>query len=249
LHPPFIEGILVPTTVTGGGTAIIKYGYAAGEGFGSAMSVIPLVIEGENPTIVETPTAFNLEGSAILMRELDRDQLSSNADANLSYDLRIGREYRDHRDLGKRELPEGGEIKMSPGSAVIIETEEFLQLPRSMFGQILPKVSLLQAGISNTSSKVDPGYSGHLLVTVFNLGKKTVTLQRRQRFCSLCLFQVGTGAQLYNKPSKRIEGAAGRAFGQRIGDWFERNLPRLTAVLIFTTILLIILNIVQLLRK
>lgn len=85
-------------------------------------------------------------------------------------------------------------------------------------------------------------------MTVFNLGKKTETLEHRERFCSLCLFHVGPGARIYNKPPKRIEGAAGRAFRQRIDDWFERNQARLTAVLIVTTIILIVVQIVTILK-
>jgi dCTP deaminase len=110
------------------------------------MSVIPFIRDGKNPTVVETPSAFSLEGQAILIRELDHEQFSSQNDANVSYDLWVGREYRDHRDVGKRDLHEGEEIKLPPGSAVIEEMEEVLQLPRSMFGQIYQKFPFCREG-------------------------------------------------------------------------------------------------------
>ena len=83
------------------------------------MSVIPLILDGEFCTVVEMQSAFSLDGDAILIQGLDRDQLSAENDANISYDLRVGREYRDHRDIGKRELPEKCSIKLLPGAAVI----------------------------------------------------------------------------------------------------------------------------------
>ena len=195
------------------------------------MAVIPLITEGETKTVVETDPAFaatgGLDGQAILIHSIDRTQLSGN-EANVTYDLRVGQEYRDHRDPYKHSLSQDQSIALPPGAAVIIETEERLHLPKSMFGYIIPKVSLLQKGVTNTSSKVDPGYDGHLLITVFNLGKKTVELQRLERFCALCILQVGEGVNLYQKGPKRIEAILERRFWPRVRDSFERN----TAVIV-----------------
>jgi dCTP deaminase len=142
----------------------------------ATMSVIPLIRQN---TIVETEAAFHQaggdDGGAMWIQNLDPLQLLAAA-SNVSYDLRVGGEYKDHREVGKKNLPTGSEISLLPGAAVIIETEEKVRLPRSMFGYIVPKVLLLQKGLSNTISKVDPGYDGHLLVTVFNLGKEIVPL-------------------------------------------------------------------------
>ena len=93
-------------------------------------------------------------------------------------------------------------ITLVPGGAVIVQTEESIQLPKNRFACIMPKVSLLQKGLSNTMSKVDPGYQGHLLVTLFNLGKQTETIKRGDSFCSLCVFTVeGIAIPYGNKQS------------------------------------------------
>ena len=55
-----------------------------------------------------------------------------------------------------------------------------------MFGYIVPKVSLLQDGVSNTLSKVDPGYHAPLVVTVFNLGQKEIELHQGDPFLRAC---------------------------------------------------------------
>lgn len=113
------------------------------------------------------------------------------------------------RDAGKKDLPQGGKITLHPGAAVIVE-----------------KVSLLQMGISNTSSKVDPGYNGHLLITIFNLGKKTVRIRRGNRFCCLYILRVERNVRPYDKPGKRIVGVVTTRRWDKIRDWLERNSPK-----------------------
>src|ERR1035441_2894057 len=118
-----------------------------------AMSVIPLVVEGDNPTVVTREDQFRYDGEAVLMLNFDRSQLQGDR-PNASYDLRIGRAYKDHREQERWTLPEGGEITLLPGGAILIETEEQVWLPQSMLGYIVPKVKLLQDGVSNTLSKI-----------------------------------------------------------------------------------------------
>jgi dCTP deaminase len=176
------------------------------------MSVIPPAL---GQTVVKTKEEFDLSGgrngSALLIQNFDEGQLVAGS-PNLSYDLRIGAVYKDHRDGGRRDLPDDGSedsfITLLPGGAVVIETEEDLHMPRGMFGYIVPRVKWLQEGVSNTLSKVDPGYNGHLLVTLFNLGRKTATIPRKECFCSLVVHRVGTDPDvfLYDKPAKRITG-------------------------------------------
>ena len=202
------------------------------------MSIVPLVAH-NGQTVVDTREAFvdagGENGTTLLIHGMDMDQLTRRS-SNISYDLRIGKEYRDHRDPGKYNLPEKGSITLHPGNAVIIETEESVHLPRTRFALIVPKVGLLQQGLSNTMSKVDPGYEGHLLVTLFNLGQTTVTLPRGAPFCSLCVLNVADGATLYDKPGKAIVGQARVRWLHTFRDYLQRNNPTLTGLLLLATI-------------
>jgi dCTP deaminase len=156
---------------------------------------------------------------------LDNSQLKSDAqgESNVTYDLRVGDEYRDHRDAGKIYTGERG-IELFPNSAVIIQTLEHVHVPKCRFGYIVPKVSLLQQGVSNTSSKVDPGYEGPLLITVFNLGKTTVSLEYKQTFCTVVFHEVkDEGVRLYGKGAKRIIGNTRMGFLRRMLDAIERR--------------------------
>ncbi|OOE13845.1 dCTP deaminase domain-containing protein [Fictibacillus arsenicus] len=170
------------------------------------MSVVPFITDGKHQSIVTRQEEFSLEDLKVLMTNLDTNQLNEPHEANTSYDLRVGKEYLDHNEPRQMRLAEGQVITLNPGAAVIIETEEYVHFPRYRFGQILPKVGLLRVGISNTTSKIDPGYRGKLLITVFNLGKRTVKLKKGQKFCSLIIHNVlRDGVHVYDKEPKQLE--------------------------------------------
>lgn len=187
------------------------------------MSVVPLVATGEGATVVTTREQGRGENT-LLVLGMDLAQLADDS-SNASYDLRVGKEYREHQDNRTHFLGEDDDIKLGPGMATVIETEEYVQLPRGLFALVVPKVGLLQRGVSNTLSKIDPGYDGHLLVTVFNLGRETVRLRRLDRFCSLCLLRVERGARLYSKPGQSIRGHAKKSRWRQRVDYVARNPP------------------------
>lgn len=180
------------------------------------MSVIPLTVEGTYPTVVQNQEHFDIEGRAVLITGLDIDQLNRSTESNVTYDLRVGRQYRDHREREIREIPDRGVITLPPGSAFVIQTEEAVHLPRTMYGIIAPKVSLLQLGLSTTFSKVDPGYPGPLLITLFNLGQTTVTLHRAEPFCGITFLTVEPGARLYQKGAKQLPATAAKQPRQKL---------------------------------
>jgi len=180
------------------------------------MSVIPLAL---GRTLTTSEDEFERRGgrrgSTLLIRNFDDAQLLSGA-LNCSYDLRIGAEFKDHREGWKTEILDDDHLTLLPGHAVIIETRESLHVPVSMFDYIVPRVKWLQKGVSNTLSEIDPGYNGPLLITLFNLGKNTVAIPRKDGLCSLVIHDVGQGACLYTGGAKRIAGdpRAGMMFGE-----------------------------------
>lgn len=217
------------------------------------MSVIPFIIGEDGRTVVETEAAYRdaegLDGEMVFIQNLDTEQLNAPEKTNVSYDLRIGREYRDHRDPGKTQVPEDEAIVLHPGSAIIVETEEFVHFPKTRFGQIVPKVSLLQEGISNTSSKVDPGFNGILLVTVFNLGKKPVHLHKGQAFCALYILRVDPGVRPYSQIPPCLEGAKRLKSLRKVDDWLQRNTSLIGSVSIILSILVLGVFLTQIIVK
>lgn len=210
------------------------------------MGIIPFILNDSGKTIVKSRQEFDslggLNGKVILIQELDIDQIRNTQSSNASYDLRVGSEYQDHRDTGSTNLPDNGKITLQPGAAVIIETMESVQFPKSRFGHIVPKVSLLQHGLSNTSSKIDPGYSGRLLITVFNLGKRTTYLKKGQTFCTLYVIDVDEGIIAYEKQGKRLRGDSREGFFRITKDFIETNQAYFTVILTIATIVLTLIE-------
>ncbi|HVB59032.1 MAG TPA: hypothetical protein VNE63_21710 [Candidatus Acidoferrales bacterium] len=93
------------------------------------MSVIPLTTTGEHPTVVQTQGEFEIEDSAVLIRNLDSAQLTQEHSSNVSYHLRVGKQCRDHREQAVKDIPDNGIVTLYPGSALIIQTEESIHLP------------------------------------------------------------------------------------------------------------------------
>ena len=191
----------------------------------------------------------DLNGTAVLIVKPDMQQFTNmETNCNASYDLRVGDKYKDHRNDIIHALREGERIELLPGNAVIIETEEDVQLPRGVFGQILPRVSLLALGIANTPSKIDPGYRGHLLITTFNHGKRTQKLQRGDRFCSLHLLTVEDGIRPFRGSSKQLEGLSRSGALRRSRDWLEENQIWITFGVFAFTVISVILAIVAIMH-
>jgi len=217
------------------------------------MSVIPFILDGSNRTVVETREEYEkaggLEGNVIFILNLDTKQIRNTESSNATYDLKVGDEYRDHRDFGKTDLLDNGKISLQPGSTIIIETAEEVKFPKSRFGHIVPKVSLLQHGLSNTSSKIDPGYEGKLSITVFNLGKRTIEVKKGQVFCTLYVIDVKEGVIPYQKGSKKIAGNSRKNLLSRVRDFIDTNQSYFTIILTIATIVLTIVQIVQPLGK
>lgn len=211
------------------------------------MSVIPLTIAGPAPSVVTHAENFRLHGTAILIQDVDEAQLEPREhECNVSYDLRVGNLYRDHKPRRPVESLDSDNdfITLLPGSAAIITTKEVVHFPTTIFGHILPRVTLLQNGIANTPTKVDPGYHGSLLITVFNHGRRTERLKRNAAFCALYLMSVAPEAQPYDKPGKQLVGPPQGRGLRRWVDWVEAN----PWIAIISAPLTVILSLIAILR-
>lgn len=183
----------------------------------------------------------------ILILNADETQLKAHNDTgNASYDLRVGTKYLIPTKSGSIELGEHETIKIPPNSYATIRSYEEVKFPSTRFGHIFPKVTLMFKGLSNTTSKVDPGYEGHLMITTFNLGRETVELEYKAKFCSLIVHSVGDGSVTYAKGAKDLPGTMLYGKGYRnLINYFERNngiiLIILTLILVVLTIALVII--------
>jgi dCTP deaminase len=216
----------------------------------NAMGVVPFSTSPPHPSVVFALGDFALDRQAVRILNPDERQFADmETDCNASYDLRVGDKYKDHRNDTVQALNEGEYIVLLPGNAVIIQTEEEVQFPLGLFGQILPRVTLLARGIANTPSKIDPGYNGHLLITTFNHGKRTEKLRRGERFCSLHLLTVEDGVRPFNKASKQLGGLSRFPTLQRWGDWLEVRQIWINFGLLALALVSVILSVVAIVHE
>lgn len=176
------------------------------------MALVPWILKnGEKRTVVDRDCDFKQDGNAVLVVQFDSQQFSekrleNELCTNASYDLRVGNLYRMYSELSETQLNQGETIEVPPLSGLIVYTLELVRFPDNICGLVLPRESLLRKGLSNETTKVDPGYGpGRLNITVFNKTREKQTLKYGEPFCALELFQVAKGIIPYRKgvPSGR----------------------------------------------
>jgi deoxycytidine triphosphate deaminase len=211
------------------------------------MAIIPWVRakDGGKPTVVERMEDFQFEGEVVLVKGFDGKQFDKSENTNVSYDLHVGEEYRRFGEPNKKSLKTKQVIQLLPGTGAIIRLKEEVHFPKTRFGQIIPKASLLQEGIANWPTKIDPGYDGPLFVTVFNYGAKPYELKHNEKFCALYILDVDKGVRPYRKASKSFPGETERGLHQRFSDSLKANYPLvsvITAILFLASLILGIIN-------
>jgi dCTP deaminase len=98
------------------------------------MGVVPFSTSPQHPSVVFEPGDFELDGSAVLIVNPDTRQFSDmGRGCNASYDLRVGDKFKDHRNDTVQALNEGERIERLPGNAVIIQTEEEVRFPQTVW--------------------------------------------------------------------------------------------------------------------
>ncbi|MHC5934156.1 dCTP deaminase domain-containing protein [Nostoc sp.] len=126
----------------------------------------------------------------------------------MGYDLRVGGFYKTFIAKPNLDtLSEGETVAIKPGDIALIGTYEKLKMPKdgSISAFILSRVSQVSRGLSNISTKVDPGWAeGELLIPVQNFSRDVIKLNYKEKFCTLVFFKNESPASnLYNSSSSR----------------------------------------------
>jgi len=100
------------------------------------------------------------------------------------HDLHIGKAYRVAGDANRQALPESMFLK--PNDCILLETAEHLTVPAGIFGTVVSRAGLAAEGVIVATLKIDPRFTGNLTVTVINVGKRFLRVERGMPFC--CVF-------------------------------------------------------------
>jgi len=137
-------------------------------------------------------------------------------------------------------LPDGDKYVFSQALQSLLRQSNQFNFP-NLDLVIVPKVSLLQNGLSNTAS-IDPGYNGHLHHSF--LGKRTIYLDKDKILHTLCA-SYPRGSYSSSKGSQRIAGNSRAGFLSKL-EILLRLIKHFTIFLTVATLSLTAVQITQL---
>lgn len=108
-----------------------------------------------------------------------------------SIDLRIGSILVPDEKEPNGQLKPRSSYAVPQGGTAVIETREWLKLPKNFAAMGFPPARLSGAGLLMTNpGHVDPGYTGRLSFTVINMGKEPYPLAGGMPIVTLLLFKL-----------------------------------------------------------
>lgn len=116
------------------------------------------------------------------------------------YDFSVGEEYISLRDPYKTiPLEKEGKIEIAPGETVLVLTEEYVCLPKTTMGIIVPRARWIFQGSAINASKVDPTWYGKLIIGFTNSAKFPMVLSRGKGFCTCYFMDLSEVEQALSK--------------------------------------------------
>lgn len=112
----------------------------------------------------------------------------------VGYDLTIGCIV----DADSENLPKciNGEYELEGGHRYIVITKEYVWFSRSIMGTLHARGSLSLAGLSTTSTTVDPNFRGHMAMCVVNLASSSISIKENEPFITLVIHQLQKATKL-----------------------------------------------------
>lgn len=98
-----------------------------------------------------------------------------------AYELSLGGEaFRtDSKDKKREFLKDKEEFRINPGQFALLLTKERVHVPKEYIAFISIKAKIKLRGLINVSGfHVDPGFSGHLVFSVYNAGTTPISIQK-----------------------------------------------------------------------
>ena len=153
---------------------------------------------------------YNVNKKGLVINPFNLSQLTG-----VGYDLTIGCIV----DADSENLPKciNGEYELEGGHRYIVITKEYVWFSRSIMGTLHARGSLSLAGLSTTSTTVDPNFRGHMAMCVVNLassskGKIMIHLTFDYKTDEKC-----TTPGQYLKYHRTFQGLSTRELAEKVG--------------------------------
>ena len=148
-----------------------------------------------------------LKNGKLEISELDNEQIQAGwVDLSLGNHFRLfktsGQPYIDVRNsvdiTEKVTVPDESPFIIHPGEFVLGQVKEKIKIPADLAACVDGRSSLGRIGIvvHVTSGFVDPGFSGHLVLEMTNVGRVPVALHPGMKICKLVLFKLSSEAEV-----------------------------------------------------
>lgn len=115
------------------------------------------------------------------------------------YELRVGETvwytYLKNSKLRKTSVKDKGGVYLPPKAYATIITMEELELPTDCVGRIMTKGQLFSIGISAVNTYADPGFSGHLGITLINHSTKPVFIPIGEPIAKIEFIKLNTAVK------------------------------------------------------
>jgi dCTP deaminase len=109
----------------------------------------------------------------------------------VGYDIRVGKEGFSWKRKCVVDIEKDGKIQIEANDIVIIKTLESVTLSNKVSATIHSIVSkVINKGLSNISTTIDPGYSGKLLISFCNYRDSSTEFRFGEPLCTICFYRV-----------------------------------------------------------
>src|SRR3989338_662453 len=107
-------------------------------------------------------------------------------------DVKDADTFKDLTELVKKRTDQA--FVVHPREFVLAATLESIELPHNLSGRLEGKSSLGRLGIviHSTAGKVDPGWKGHLVLEITNIGTLPIMIYTEMRICQLLFEQLSS---------------------------------------------------------
>ena len=126
------------------------------------------------------------------------------------------------------ELDDGRSLALQPGQLILGSTLERVSLSDRLVGRLDGKSSLGRLGllIHSTAGFIDPGWSGHLTLELYNAAKLPILLYPGMKVCQVSFLEMTTPAEVpygSERARSKYQGQQGPGISRYFQDYQEQH--------------------------
>jgi len=159
---------------------------------------------------------------------------------DFSVDITLGGSWNENYSYNDNSLCllESDYIKIQPKATVVVTVSEFIRVPNNRFGIVVSTGSIfLQYGVQSPTAKVEPGYSGTLILRLTNQSTSIVEIKKGDKLASIIFFETNHTIEHVNAENSRLISEKKATKREKVSlFWNEHKSKLITFILVLTAI-------------